>query len=316
MPLPIIFDTDIGSDVDDALALAYLLRNPAFDVRLVTVVSNDTESRGRIAAEVCRLAGHDGIEICAGVREPLDGRGRMNWMGHEGRGVLEEAPPAALSSRHAVQALIETLMAEEMEVLAVGPLSNLAAALIVEPAVASRIRRLTLMGGYFQPLGEGPGRLAPGTDYNLMADPAASLRVLNDAAIPVAFVPLDQTLRVWLLDDVVKRLEAGDELCRTLSRMTREWTGVMFEQQRRQGRQLPQGLSAFMHDPLTAAAVLRPPYLHFETHCCTAAWWDNALRTFIDPVAGREVEVACRVDAAAFMDEWQRVVMGYKGRPA
>lgn len=310
MPLPIILDTDIGTDVDDALALAYLLRNPAYDVRLITVVSNDTETRARIAAELCRLAGRDDIEICAGIRQPLDARGKMNWTGHEGRSVLEDAPPIELSRRNAVQALVETLMAEEAEVLAVGPLSNLAAALIVEPRIAGRIRRLTLMGGYFRPLGDGPNRLPPQADYNLMADPAASLRVLNDPAIITAYVPLDQTLRVWLMDDVVQRLEAGDSLCQMLARMTRVWTAVMVENQRQAGRRLPPGLAAFMHDPLTAAGVLRPPYLEFERTSCTAVWWDGALRTFVDPVAGREVEVACRVDAAAFMDAWQRVVMG------
>lgn len=310
MPMPLIFDTDIGTDVDDALALAYLLRHPAYDVRLITVVSNDTETRARIAAEVCRLAGRGDIEICAGVRQPLDGRGKMNWMGHEGRGILEEAPPGNLSPRHAVQALVETLMAEEMEVLAVGPLSNLAAALIVEPRIAGRITRLTLMGGYFRPLAAGADRLPPSTDYNLMADPAASLRVLNDTAIPTTYVPLDQTLRVWLLDDVVQRMELGDDLCRTLARMVREWTPVMQATVRRQGRKLPPGLAAFMHDPLTAAGVLRPAFLRFERTYCTAAWWSDALRTFVDPVAGRDVEVACEVDAVAFMEEWQRVVVG------
>ena len=134
----------------------------------------------------------------------------MFWAGHEGQGLLEEGEDLPLSPRHGVDLLVESLRAEEMEVVTVGPQSNLAAALIKEPAIAGRISHLTVMGGFFHAC-ELEGRVVPPTvDYNLNADPGAAVRALS-ALIPTTFVPADVTMRAWLLEKDLRRLEESKD---------------------------------------------------------------------------------------------------------
>src|SRR5579863_7772597 len=70
-PIPIIFDTDIGDDIDDALALALALQSPELDVRAVTTVSDDTESRSRLAWKELGLYGRRDVALATGAPEPL-----------------------------------------------------------------------------------------------------------------------------------------------------------------------------------------------------------------------------------------------------
>jgi len=72
-PIPIIFDTDIGSDIDDALALALALQSPELDVRAVTTVSDDTVGRSRLAWKEMGLYGRHDIPLATGAPETLAG---------------------------------------------------------------------------------------------------------------------------------------------------------------------------------------------------------------------------------------------------
>lgn len=317
MPRRIILDTDIGTDVDDALALAFALRHPEIDLAAVTTVSGDTSVRGQIAARLLALAGplagragRSDIEVAAGVREPLLRRGRMLWAGHEGQGLLEEGADLPLSPRHGVDVLVELLQAEEMEVVTVGPQSNLAAALIKELALAGRISRLTVMGGFFHAC-ELEGRAVPPTvDYNLNADPEAAVKALS-APIPTTFVPGDVTMRAWLLEGHLRRLEeAEDPLAQALARLVRIWTPVQRRLLEAMGMSLPPDVVAILHDPLAVATLVDRRFVTTERLRFTAAIVDGYVRTFIDPAAGREVEVVTDVDARAFADFWLETVLG------
>src|SRR5277367_5419856 len=70
-PIPVIFDTDIGDDIDDALALALALQSPELDVKLVTTVADDVESRTRLAWKELGLFGRHDIALATGAPEPL-----------------------------------------------------------------------------------------------------------------------------------------------------------------------------------------------------------------------------------------------------
>ncbi|HUH08060.1 MAG TPA: nucleoside hydrolase, partial [Egibacteraceae bacterium] len=76
MPHTVALDTDIGTDVDDALALAFAVRHPDIELRAVTTVSGDTRRRARIAATLLSLAGRDDIEVAAGLDTPPTAPGR------------------------------------------------------------------------------------------------------------------------------------------------------------------------------------------------------------------------------------------------
>jgi purine nucleosidase len=305
-----IFDTDIGTDVDDALALAFALRHPDIELAAVTTVSGDTNVRGQIAARLLAIAGTNDVEVAAGVREPLLRRGRMFWAGHEGQGILEEGEDLPLSPRHGVDLLVEWLRAEEIEVITVGPQSNLAAALIKEPALAGRISHLTVMGGFFYAC-ELEGRTVPPTvDYNLNADPEAAVKALS-TPIPTTFVPGDVTMRAWLLEKDLRRLEESrDTLCQALGRLVRIWSPVQRRILEGGGLPLPADVVAILHDPLAVATVVDRRFVKTETLKTTIAIVDGYARTFIDPAAGREVEVVTDVDARAFAEFWLETVLG------
>lgn len=300
MPLPLILDTDIGTDVDDALALAFALRHPGLELRAVTTVAGDTRRRAQITARLLRLAGRSDIEVAVGLTGPED---RPSEMGHEGEGLLEDGADVALSERDAVSLLVEETGTEPVTVATVGPLTNLAAALDREPGLTGRIDRLAVMGGVFaRPTAGGPQFGA--AEHNLNVDRAGSLRALN-AGVPTLFVPLDVTMQTVLTVDELERLRGGDALCRALVVLTERWARVM-----RGFADVPDGVVAVLHDPLTLAALVEPGLVEIERLPVTVAEHEGEVRTFIDPAGGRPVDVVRSVEAAAFTELWTTTVLG------
>lgn len=281
----LVLDTDIGSDVDDALALAFALRHPEIDLRAVTTVSGDTARRGRIAATLLRLAGREDVEVAAGLAVPPP-PGREVESGEEGEGLELHAAP--LSGRDAVTLLLDATGAE---VATVGMQTNLAAAVERDPAFAGRVPRLAVMGGVFARTPDFP----PERDHNLNADPDGAVRALN-AGLPTLYVPGDVTIRTRLPAPHVDRLRgAGDPLCGALASLIdiRE-------------RRYP----TLLHDPLTVAAMVDTSLVTIERLPVTVALTGGIVRTFVDPVAGREADVVTGVDAPAFADLWLETVLG------
>lgn len=295
----IVLDTDIGTDVDDALALAFALRHPEIDIAAVTTVSGDTGLRAQIAARLLHMAKRNDIEVAAGVSQPI-GEGRMAWFGHEGKGIVEDEERLSVSQRHAVDVIVESLMAEKMEVVTLGPLSNVAAALAREPRIAQRITRLTVMGGFFHRCELEGQVIPPGVDYNLNADPEAAVRALS-FPIPTVYAPGDVTMRSWLLEKHMRRMEkSGDAVVQTLARLVRIWTPIMTGVFGRAGLRMAPDLVAIPHDPLAVATLVDRRFVTTEKTFCTVAQVGGFVRTFIDAAAGREVEVVTDVDADAF----------------
>src|SRR5689334_15991060 len=116
MPVSLILDTDIGSDVDDALALAFALRHPDIDLRAVTTVSGDTLRRARIAKKLLLIAERYDVEVAAGERGEVSQANRSPEGGHEGAGLLEDGDDLPLSDRDGVALLLEECAAHGYEV--------------------------------------------------------------------------------------------------------------------------------------------------------------------------------------------------------
>ena len=293
--LPVVLDTDIGTDVDDALALALVLASPELDLRAVTTVSGDVRIRGRIAKKFLSLAGRTDIPVAAGFQEPVLRQRSFLWLGHEGRGILAPDEALPLASAHAVDMLIDTLRRERPQVIAIGPLSNLAVAIMKEPAVIEAIAHLTVMGGALR---RSPG--APPGDYNMCSDAEAAHLVLS-AGIPTTLVPLDVTLQVFLTATELGVLRrARSRVVQVLTQAIDIWAPL----QRALVEALPDAnrdAVAFLHDPLTVAVGLDRSLVTTERLRFRPAIVDGAF--CLTPELGApEFDVVVAVDARRCVD--------------
>jgi purine nucleosidase len=295
----LVLDTDIGSDVDDALALAFALRHPAIELIAVTTVADDVTLRAHIAHRLLSLAGRTDVEVAPGVGWERSPSGRRSAWGHEGRGLLEADADAPTFPRDAVTLLVEETKTRGVEIATVGMQSNVAAALERDPEFAARVARLDVMGGVFAPIRARGRELPPSYDHNLMVDPDASVRSLN-AGMTAMYTPVDVTVHAPLRRTHLHALRQGDELCRALARLIDVWIEVSSP---------PDDVAAILHDPLAVACAVDQRFVTTETMPVTVAIHEGVVRTFIDPVAGRPCEVVTSVDGPAFADFWLQTVL-------
>ena len=246
MVLPIILDTDIGGDVDDLLALAVVLASPEIDLRAVTCVYGDVRTRARIALKALALKGRSGVRVAAGAERALNAERPLLCGKDDGEGLLA-APDAGLHAEalHGSELIIETVMSNpgEIHLVAIGPLTNLALALMKEPCVAENVAGITIMGGVVG----GAGRLdLPWVDYNFACDPEAAKIVLASGTA-LSLVPIDVTMQVDIFSPDVASLRAvGDPFHLALA-----------DQVERYPRYQEFG-STYLHDPLAVATLVRP----------------------------------------------------------
>ncbi len=189
--IPIVLDTDIGSDIDDAFALAMVIQSKQLDLKAVTTVSGDTQARARIAAKMLSEAGMRNVPVAAGDPDSKPAFTQAKW--------ADGFTSASLVSRGAVDLLKECIEREhgQLVVIAIGPLSNIAALLKRYPEEKLRIHEIVLMGGSIaHGYTEGSG---PTAEYNIAAD-AASARVVFESGVPIRMAPLDVTARLQLAE--------------------------------------------------------------------------------------------------------------------
>jgi purine nucleosidase len=302
-PRPILFDTDIGSDVDDALALGLVLASAdALELVAVTTVSSDTALRARVAAGLLALAGRADVDVCPGEGLPLlRPPGRFNWFGHEERCVVPGAA-ARIAGESAPERIVRAAReVDGLEIVLVGPLTNLARALALDPELPGRVGGITLMGGHVREARIGEHVCEPGVDYNLCSDPEATLAVLG-AGFRATLVTADVTLATWLREADRSRLAEAGPVARELARQTALWTPLQRRIFTGLGGTLAGDNAAFLHDPLTVLALVDDAPLHFEDLRIVPTIERGVLRTLeVDPSLGigMPMRVATRVDAAA-----------------
>lgn len=306
----IILDTDMGSDVDDALCLALALAAPELELVAVTHVCGDTRLRAQISRRLLDLAGRTDVPVYAGRSRPLGGGDRFVWFGHEGVGILDGAA-TPIPDADAVDVLCGSFRAGgDLELVTVGPLTNVAAALAAEPGLAGRIRRLTLMGGYVRGATYGGVAFPPAYDYNLCADPDAAVRVLS-AGIPTRMIPIDVTMQVWLAERDVRAMAASSSgLHNALARAVRRWSPGMNASLVGAGADPGIDNAAFLHDPLALACAYDESFCTFEDLCIEPRIEDGVLRSRERPAG---TPGAHRIRCATAVDS-QRFVAHYRTR--
>ena len=249
----IIIDTDPG--VDDAIAILLALAVPAeLEVLGIVVVAGNLPlaQTERNARRVCELAGRPEIPVYAGcarpMLRPLATAEHIHGETDRDRLLLPE-PTMALQTLHGVDFLIETLRAAQtgsITVCALGPLTNIAMALVKAPEVAARIGELVIMGGACFEL----GNVTPAAEFNVHVDPHAAAIVL-DSGIPITMMPLDVTHQLLTTPPRLAVLRALDNHC------GRAVAALLASFERRRRSKFGTRATA-LHDPSVIAYLLDP----------------------------------------------------------
>lgn len=217
-PIPVIFDTDIGDDIDDTWALIMLLKSPHLDVRLITTDYGNTVYRAKVVARLLEIAGRTDIPIGIGTRENEDEGAQAQWVrDYDLRGF-----PGTVHE-DGVQALIDAAMAskEPLTLIAVGPPPSLAAALEREPRIAGRLRLAGMYGSLRRGYGGGA---EPNAEWNVRANVAAARRLLGAPWADAISTPLDTCGLVELKGDRYARVrDSKDPLLQALMENYRLW---------------------------------------------------------------------------------------------
>lgn len=210
MPRKIIIDTDPGQD--DAFAILLALGSPdELEVVGITAVAGNVPlaRTAENAQRVVELAGRPDITVYPGCARPMV-RPLFTAEYVHGDSGLDgcelPAPSRSLGSRHGIDFIIDTVMAAEpgsVTVCTLGPMTNLAMAMVKQPAIAGRLEEVVLMGGGFF---EG-GNTTPAAEFNIFVDPHAA-HVVFTSGVPLTMVPIDCTYRAVMTPDWLRRLRA------------------------------------------------------------------------------------------------------------
>ncbi len=278
----IIIDTDPGQD--DAVAMLLALASPEeLDVVAVTAVAGNvplalTERNARM---ICELAGRTDVPVYAGCSRPMvrtlfTAEYVHGPTGLDGAELPEPSMP--LQEKHAVDFIVDTLMASpdgDITLCPLGPLTNVAMALVKEPRITPKIREIVLMGGGFF---EG-GNVNPAAEFNIYVDPHAA-HVVFTSGVPITMMPLDVTHEALATAPRVSAFRdlgtpAGDNVAGMLDFFDRHDT----EKYGTDG--------APLHDPCVVAYLLEPDlFSGRECHVAIATdegptigmtlvdWWD------------------------------------------
>ncbi|PRY00078.1 nucleoside hydrolase [Allonocardiopsis opalescens] len=255
----IILDTDPG--IDDAVAVFYLAAQPGVEIAAVgTVHGNATaEIATRNALGLMEFVGRSEVPVAHGAALPLAQPLHVSDYVHGGNGMGDIEVPWALEPPVGapVRGAVDVSAAEQMvrlaraepgayDLLALGPLTNVALALQLEPRLPALLRRVVVMGGAISV----PGNISPYGEANVWHDPEAADLVLA-AGFDLTLVPLDATLRAiaehpWLQELAGLPGDRARLTSRFLEYYVDFYTGLL-------GRR-----GCAMHDPLAAAVLLRP----------------------------------------------------------
>jgi pyrimidine-specific ribonucleoside hydrolase len=264
LPHTVIIDTDAGGD--DLMAIAFLLSRPEIHVEAITVVNGEAhvQAGGRNILRLLELAGRRDVPVFLGRDTPLTGNAEFpaEWrrVSDELPGVTLPDPTRVIESQSAPEYLAKRLAdaAHPVQVLATGPLTNLAEALTRSPRVARTVRQFVIMGGAVHV----PGNLGDGgmmqtnnstAEWNIFIDPVAAKTVFTSGA-PIRLVALDATQRVPIDMAMLEEFQSHAEtpLAKFVSQVL-ETNREMIRQE-----------FYFAWDPLAAVALANPAVVTFR----------------------------------------------------
>jgi inosine-uridine nucleoside N-ribohydrolase len=280
--IKLLFDTDIGTDIDDAWALGYVLKSPVFDVLGVTVSDADTAARAKIACKVLHRLGRADVPVAVGRATAAVPPDRVDYQFTWAEDFTAVRPVAAPAADFLADAIRRN--PGEVTLVAVGPLQNIGDLVSKHPDVVRLVKRVVLMSGS---IGPNAWSAAPVAEWNVKLAIPEAQRVYA-AAWPLTIVPLDSTTYVRLEDaerDALRK--AGTPLAHALEALLRLWAD---------------GPSSRMtlHDQL-AVAEAQEPGRYFGRCEAMPIRVDAEGYTRVDRSGGRPVSVCLDPRRDAFM---------------
>jgi purine nucleosidase len=284
-PAPVIFDTDIGTDIDDAYALVALMHRPELRVLGVTTVSGDAVARARLAAKLMQVAGGmwASVPVYAGLSGSPQYMKQVDWAQGFSAPNLHDSGGVEFMRRQ-----IE-MYPGEITLIAVGELTNVAALLNSEPGIGKKIRAISLMGGSIY-RGYAPGS-KPEPEWNIKSN-ASAARTVFTSGVPLLIAPLDSTADLKLSPEMrVTLFSRGIALNDALAALNSIWRHT----------NTWKGENPTLFDVL-AVELVNPRH----TYRLQALNIEVAADGLTQPRVGAKpnAQVALEVDAAAFMKEF------------
>lgn len=256
----IIFDTDFAfPPQDDAMALFFVLNSPEIEILGITTVAGNRSVNVATtdALKVLEVTNRTEIPVYQGAAAPLlhkgtewDTKRHGGWYAND----PAPAPPGGFArakkveSQGAVDYMVRTVMANpgQVTILAIGPLTNVAMALRMEPRMAASVKQLVIMGGAIASLPDGGGNHTPNAEFNFYVDPEAAQIVLR-SGIPIILSPLNVSRKARFTKADYDKLVAVDT---PIVRLIRDSLGPAY-------RQRPDRV-ALMYDQVAAVALVAP----------------------------------------------------------
>jgi purine nucleosidase len=256
MPTKIIIDTDPG--VDDSMAILLALSSPELELLGLTIVfgNGGVEQLARNALHVLDVAGRPDVPVAIGAGSALirvyQGRGHRVH-GEDGLGNIGLPAPARQPlDIPAAEFIVQTAMKQpgEVTLMGIGPLTNLALALKLEPRLVSAVREVIVMGGSAY----ARGNASPAAEANILNDPEAA-RIVFSAGWPLTMVGLDVTQQTIMTPAYLADLAAaGNPRTDFISRIVPYYLDFH--------RQVPGVEGLYTHDPSAIAYAIDPSLFH------------------------------------------------------
>jgi len=244
MAVKVLLDTDIGTDIDDAICLTYLLANPNCDLLGITTVTGEPEKRAMLASSLCMLAERD-IPIYPGTAEPLIIE-QQQKIAQQAKSLEKWMHKKDFPRGQAIEFMRNTIREnpDEVILLSIGPLSNIGLLFKVDEEIPSLLKGLVMMCGYFQNKIEGWNKL----EWNAKADYHASDIVFKSKVKLHRSIGIDVTSQVTMNSNEFKE-KFSLEIFKPLQDYVQHWYDYSH--------------IVTFHDPLAAATIFNDGICHY-----------------------------------------------------
>jgi len=294
----IIIDTDLGDDVDDMFAIVFAGLIDDIDVIGLTTVFRNAYQRAQMAQYLLRQVKMN-IPVYAGIDKPFiqeyeDFGNTFNWEIKDGiyqlPQILPEMKEEKISDKNAIDFIIESAekYGEELTILAIGPMTNIATAIKKAPETMKKIKEIRLIGGAYS---------FEVDEWNVVCDPEA-LRIIVKSGIPIKAVGVDLTVKTPLSDEQVANIKRFNGRVECINKMVEKWFNFFhFER-------------PVMHDSLIVATLLDDKIVEFEKRnilVCLDGVDRAKTKVLSEPTLhSAEMEVGLKVDAELFFKYFNR----------